>query len=338
MGLIKKSLKYVIATVLFVAIIVGLIFVMNYLEENPIFYKHQKENQYESNKKQISVNKVEYTLTEGGYAVTNVGDDVTELVIKEEFFGIPVVEIKAIGKPLYLHSIVIPKYIKRITANEFRGKVCLLEVYNLSELPIEAGSESYGCVGLYAKDIYNSLDCESKITRDNAGYYKYIDGEDVILLGYDGKETDLILPNDITSVRGYNFPDKASVTITSAIESEFDYNSLVDAEDFDEAFEATFDAFSTDGIIISYVANKFNNDSSTIFYVENIETVKTYYYLVFAELLNEEEPFAYVLNDLVIPDEILENTIGGVHYKAKKGDVVEHNGKEYCLYIVEYQE
>ena len=52
MGLIKKSLKYVIATVLFVAIIVGLIFVMNYLEENPIFHKHQKENQYESNKKQ----------------------------------------------------------------------------------------------------------------------------------------------------------------------------------------------------------------------------------------------------------------------------------------------
>ena len=116
------------------------------------------------------------------------------------------------------------------------------------------------------------------------------------------------------------------------------YASFSSRQYFDEAFEATFDAFSTDGIIISYVANKFNNDSSTIFYVENIETVKTYYYLVFAELLNEEEPFAYVLNDLVIPDEILENTIGGVHYKAKKGDVVEHNGKEYCLYIVEYQE
>ena len=338
MGLIKKSLKYVIATVLFVAIIVGLIFVMNYLEENPIFHKHQKENQYESNKKQISVNKVEYTLTEGGYAVTNVGDDVTELVIKEEFFGIPVVEIKKIGNPLYLHSIVIPKYIKRITPDVFHGYAALLEVYNLSELPIEAGSKSYGCVGLYAKDIYNSLDCESKITRDNAGYYKYIDGEDVILLGYDGKETDLILPNDITSVRGYAFPNKTSVTITSAIKSEFDYNSLFDSEDFDEDFVPTYEAFVRDGIIISYVENKFRNDSSTIFYMENIETVKTYCCLVFAILLKEEEPFAYVLNDLVIPDEILENTINGVHYKATKGDVVEHNGKEYCTYIVDFEE
>ena len=337
MGLIKKSLKYVIAIVLFVAIIVGLIFVMNYLEENPIFY-NQKENQYESIKKRISVNEVEYTLTEGGYAVTNVGDDVTELVINEEFFGIPVVEIKKIGNPLYLHSIVIPKYIKRITSDVFNGYSALLEVYNLSELPIEAGSKSYGCVGLYAKDIYNSLDCESKITRDNAGYYKYIDGEDVILLGYDGKETGLILPNDITSVRGYAFPDKTSVTITSAIKSEFDYKSLIDYEDFDEDFVPTNEAFMRDGIIISYLANKIRNDSLTIFYVENIETVKTYYYVVFADLFNEEEPFAYVLNDLVIPDEILENTINGVHYKATKGDVVEHNGKEYCTYIVDFEE
>jgi hypothetical protein len=98
-----------------------------------------------------------------------------------------------------LTSITIPESITSIGYDAFIGCIKLIEVYNLSDISITAGSDrENGYVGSYAKDVYTDESAESKLINEN-GYIFYSDEELNVhyLIGYTGDDTTLVLPDDI---------------------------------------------------------------------------------------------------------------------------------------------
>ncbi len=119
-------------------------------------------------------------------------------------------------------SVVIPENVKSIGDEAFCKCGKLFEIYNLSSLKITKGSEDYGYVGYYAKDIYTDKSTPSKLTIDENGYMLYSNGEKRILIGYVGQDTALTLPSGITEIDQAVFygNDKiTSVTIPSGVTS-----------------------------------------------------------------------------------------------------------------------
>lgn len=91
-----------------------------------------------------------------------------------------------------LTSITIGKGVTSIGQNAFLGCNNLVEVINLSSLPIVQGKTDNGYVAYYALNVVNSAD-ESKIkVQDDFKFYA--DGDGAYLLGYFGEPTDLELP------------------------------------------------------------------------------------------------------------------------------------------------
>ena len=124
-----------------------------------------------------------------------------------------------------LTSITIPDSVKSIRKSTFSGCEKLIEVYNCSSLDIVAGSYNYGWVGYYAKDIYTSTSQNSKLFMVD-DYQFYEDGSTVYLMGYQGDETNLTLPEryhgKIYSIYPYAFSyqdNLTSVTIPNSVAS-----------------------------------------------------------------------------------------------------------------------
>ena len=78
---------------------------------------------------------------------------------------------------------------------------------------VTKGNSSNGYVGYYALAVYNVSDTftGTKLSNDN-GYIVYADGTEKILVGYNGTETDLVLPSYITKINQYAFYDCDSLT------------------------------------------------------------------------------------------------------------------------------
>ncbi len=98
-----------------------------------------------------------------------------------------------------LMSIVIPDNVTSIGDRAFYNCSKLIEVYNLSDLTITAGSSNNGYVGYYAKNVYTPTSGVSKLTATDEGYIVYADDstQEYYLMGYVGTETQLILPESI---------------------------------------------------------------------------------------------------------------------------------------------
>lgn len=95
-----------------------------------------------------------------------------------------------------LVSVTLSEELKSVGTAAFEGCHKLVELYNLSALDVAIGTESYGSVGLYALDIYNSIETESKlITTD--GFIFYNGTEEIYLLGYIGSSGTLTLPDNV---------------------------------------------------------------------------------------------------------------------------------------------
>ena len=90
-----------------------------------------------------------------------------------------------------LVSITLGQSVKSINTNAFLGCYKLVEVINNSSLNITAGSNNYGGVAYYAKEVYKG---DSKIEIvDSYLFYTY--DNTLYLLGYEGSDTDLVLPS-----------------------------------------------------------------------------------------------------------------------------------------------
>lgn len=111
-----------------------------------------------------------------------------------------------------LTSITIGKNVISIGDNAFAGCYKLVEVCNLSDLTIEVGSTDYGNVGKYAKNIYKTEDYTSKLSTTEDGYILHTEGDEVILVGYIGSKTELVLPNNVTKINANALCDCESLT------------------------------------------------------------------------------------------------------------------------------
>ena len=103
----------------------------------------------------------------------------------------------------------------------------LVEVVNKSAyITISKGDTAYGNIGYHAFAVYNSEEpYTTKLSNDN-GYIIYTDGNRKILIGYTGKETDLVLPSYITEINRYAFywsRSLTSVLIGDSVTSIGDY-------------------------------------------------------------------------------------------------------------------
>ena len=149
---------------------------------------------------------LEYELSDDGTAYTVVGiadTETTNIVIPAAYKGLPVTSIG--GSAFYncsgLTSITIPDSVTSIGQNAFSGCYKLVEVYNLSDLPLQAGDDDYGYVAYYAKNVYTQ-EGGSWFTDTQDGYRFLYDGETGYLLGYYGTETALTLPQSFTAYNG----------------------------------------------------------------------------------------------------------------------------------------
>ena len=124
-----------------------------------------------------------------------------------------------------LRSITIPQSVASIGNEAFAYCYKLWEVYNLSPfITVEKGSESNGCLGLYAFGVYDSTEVESKVWTDTNGYVFYEDGEACYLVAYTGSDPILTLP---ASCNGKNYevnyyafidcPNIVSLTIPESV-------------------------------------------------------------------------------------------------------------------------
>ena len=112
-----------------------------------------------------------------------------------------------------LTSVVIGNGVTSIGQGAFYACYKLVEVVNKStHITVEKGSDFNGYVGYHALAVYNSGDAyESKLSYDNE-YIIYTDGEEKILVGYTGTETDLVFPSYATKIYKYAFYTCNSLT------------------------------------------------------------------------------------------------------------------------------
>ena len=107
----------------------------------------------------------------------------------------------------------------------------LIEVYNLSRLSIEVGSQSNGYLGYYAKSVHTDASTSSKLTEKD-GYIFYCDDttEEYYLMCYAGSDAELIMPDDINghgyTIYQYAFYGSSSIvslTISEGVVSIGEY-------------------------------------------------------------------------------------------------------------------
>ncbi|MBQ9369827.1 MAG: leucine-rich repeat domain-containing protein [Clostridia bacterium] len=94
----------------------------------------------------------------------------------------------------------------------------LVEIYNRSSLPITKGDLTYGQVAFYAKEVYQEA-FNSKLRTDENGFILYRDAEDISLIGYNGNDTELIIPAMVTDIHAGAFYRASELTAVSIPDS-----------------------------------------------------------------------------------------------------------------------
>ena len=118
-------------------------------------------------------------------------------------------------------SIVIPESVTSIGEEAFFGCYKLFEVINRSShITVKKGDETNGLLGYYALAVFNVDDEYQTVFSNENGYITYTDGSDIVLVGYVGSETNLILPSNVTKIYKcalYGCSSLTSVTIPRSV-------------------------------------------------------------------------------------------------------------------------
>ncbi len=109
-----------------------------------------------------------------------------------------------------LVSITLPETLTEIGEDAFIECNNLFEIYNLSKININKGSNSNGRIGFRLRDIYTSIDSKSKLNIDN-GFIIYKIDQENLLLGYIGEESVLTIPNNVSKIENSAFEHNINV-------------------------------------------------------------------------------------------------------------------------------
>ena len=138
-----------------------------------------------------------------------------------------------------LTSVTIGSGVTEIGFQAFFACLKLIEVCNLSSLNIAKGVQDLGNVAYYAQNVYTATSGSSKIKTQN-GFVFYEDGATVYLIGYEGNDSELTLPENFNgknysiynyalcyceSITSVNIPDG----ITSISDRAFYYCSSLES-------------------------------------------------------------------------------------------------------------
>ncbi len=99
-----------------------------------------------------------------------------------------------------LVNILIPKNVNYIGKSAFNGCTGLSEVYNLSELNIEKGSDNNGYIGKYAINIYNKVVIDTLKMQDGLVIVKNAETKEYHLVKCLSKSKDIIIPDYIKHI------------------------------------------------------------------------------------------------------------------------------------------
>lgn len=161
-----------------------------------------------------SVTKIDFAFAYSNISTINIPDNVTEIG-NGAFF--------ASG----LTCVTLPSSITTIADNAFDGCNYLVEVCNKSQLQVVKGADTFGKVAKNAKNVYTPTSGKSNIVDDN-GLIFYCDDDCAELLGYDGADTAIVLPQDING-REYTISFTAFAVNTNLLTITIpDFNTNLD--------------------------------------------------------------------------------------------------------------
>jgi hypothetical protein len=121
----------------------------------------------------------------------------------------------------YLYSLTLPESIAHISDEAFANCERLIEVCNLSELDIKAGSSDFGGVALYAKNVYGKDWGRSRLVEKD-GFVIFEGEKDQVsyVIKYAGSDIHPVIPDavgengyEIYMYAFYNRADVVSVTL-----------------------------------------------------------------------------------------------------------------------------
>lgn len=151
---------------------------------------------------------------------------------------------------------VLPASLYSIGTDAFK-ECYLLELYNLSNLPIVRGKESYGYVGYYAAAIYTSLEEERQIfEKDDFLFAKEEDA--YYLVRYTGGAEEVVLPEEVEgnpySIRKNTFMNAKSIKCVILPDS------IIEIE------QGVFKDFTNlEKIVLPFIGGSINTTSDTHF-------------------------------------------------------------------------
>lgn len=98
----------------------------------------------------------------------------------------------------------------------------LIEVFNLSSLDLQRGSEDNGCLAYYAKNVCTATNGKSKLKLFDDSYLVYSNDGNSSLVGYIGKQAELTLPAEFDgrTYDVYQYAFRRNLNLTSVTFSD----------------------------------------------------------------------------------------------------------------------